>query len=370
MDFDNMPSLTIGNLEICPPIIQGGMGVRVSKANLASAVANTGCAGVIASAGLGQFENFPGSEFVKLNEEALRSEIRKAKSLTKGIIGVNIMVALSDYDNIVKTAVEEDVDLIISGAGLPLTLPKYLNGKDIKLIPVVSSARAFQIICKRWKSHFDKLPDAVVVEGVRAGGHLGYSYESITNNTAPMLEQTIAEIIKIANSFKPNIPVIAAGGIFDGKDIAHFLKLGASGVQMATRFVCTDECDAHSNFKQAYLSAKAEDITIIKSPVGLPGRVINNSFVEKIKQGKTIPFKCNYRCLRTCEPTKAPYCIAKVLANAAQGKLDESFVFAGSNAYRCNEIVPVKLLVEKLAEELTLALAAEKLCRPNLVPNL
>ncbi|NQT02142.1 MAG: nitronate monooxygenase, partial [Planctomycetes bacterium] len=329
-----MPALKIGNLEISPPIIQGGMGVRVSRANLASAVANTGCAGIIASVGLGLYEDVPGSEFVKINGEALRYEIRKAKSQSSGIIGVNILVALSDYDNLVKVSVEEDVDLIISGAGLPLNLPGYLNGKDIKLIPVVSSARTFNIICKRWKNHFNKVPDAVIVEGVRAGGHLGYSYESIVDDTAPTLEQTVKEIVEIGNSFEPSIPVIAAGGIFDGEDIAHFLKLGASGVQMATRFVCTDECDAHNNFKQAYLDAKAEDLTIIKSPVGLPGRVINNSFVEKIKQGETMPFTCNYRCLKTCEPKKAPYCIAKVLANAAHGELDESFAFAGSNAYK------------------------------------
>ena len=360
MYVDSMPTLKIGNLEICPPIIQGGMGVRVSKANLAAAVANAGCVGIIASAGLGQFEDFPGSEFERVNEEALIYEIRKAKCLTNGVVGVNIMVVLSDYENLVKAAVAEDVDLIISGAGLPLTLPKYLNGKDIKLIPVVSSARALKIICKRWKSHFNKLPDAVIVEGVKAGGHLGYSYQSITNNTVPTLEQTIGETIKIANSFDPNMPVIAAGGIFDGKDIARFLKLGASGVQMATRFVCTDECDAHENFKKAYLNAKSDDITIIESPVGLPGRVINNSFVGRIKQGKTIPFKCSYQCLKTCDPQKAPYCIAKVLANAAEGKLDESFVFAGSKAYLCNEIIPVSVLVRKLVEELTLALAAEK----------
>ena len=338
------------------------MGVRVSMANLAAAVANAGCVGVIASAGLGQYEDFPDAEFEKVNEEALRYEIRKARRLSSGIIGVNIMVALSDYDNLVKTAVEENIDLIISGAGLPLSLPKYLNGKDIKLVPVVSSARTFQIICKRWKSHFNKLPDAVIVEGVKAGGHLGYSRESIINNTAAGLEKIISETIEIADSFKPNIPVIAAGGIFDGDDIAHFLKLGASGVQMATRFVCTDECDAHNNFKLAYLNANAEDLTIIESPVGLPGRVINNSFVEKIKQGKTIPFECKYQCLKTCNPAKAPYCIAKVLANAAEGKMDESFVFAGSNAWRCNKIVPVRLLVDELMEELNLALSAEMLC--------
>jgi NAD(P)H-dependent flavin oxidoreductase YrpB (nitropropane dioxygenase family) len=359
MNMNNIPTLKIGNLTINPPIIQGGMGIRVSGANLASAVANTGCAGVIASTGIGMFEDFQG-DLLTFNSESLRGEIRKARSLTKGIIGINIMVALTDYENLVKTSVEENVDMIICGAGLPLDLPKFLNGKDIKLIPIVSSARAFQIICKRWRGHFNKLPDAVIVEGVKAGGHLGYSYESVVENTVLTLEQIVKEVILVANSFEPAIPVIAAGGIYDGEDIARFLRLGAAGVQMATRFVCTDECDVHPNFKRAYLNAKAEDITIIKSPVGLPGRVINNDFVEKIKQGETVPFKCSYKCLRTCEPDKAPYCIAKVLANAAKGKLDESFAFAGSNACRCDEIVPVKVLVEKLVEELSRAIAAEK----------
>ena len=359
---NGIPALKIGNLEICPPIIQGGMGIRVSGANLASAVANTGCAGIIASTGIGLFENYRGIDFVTFNGESLRSEIRKARSLTEGIIGVNIMVALIDYENLVKVSVEENVDMIICGAGLPLDLPKFLNGKDIKLAPIVSSAKALELICRRWKGRYDELPDAVIVEGVKAGGHLGYSFESLADDTAPKLEQIVEDVVALANSFEPKIPVVAAGGIFDGEDIARFLRLGAAGVQMATRFVCTDECDVHQNFKQAYLDAGPDDITIIKSPVGLPGRVINSSFVEKIKQGLTMPFKCSYRCLRTCEPGKAPYCIAKVLANAAKGKMDESFVFAGSNAYRCNEIVPVKVLVERLTEELALALAAEKQC--------
>lgn len=359
---NSMPVLKIGNLEICPPIIQGGMGIRVSGAKLASAVANTGCAGIIASTGIGMFEDFQGTNLLVFNGESLRGEIRKARSLTKGIVGVNIMVALTDYENLVKVSVEENVDMIISGAGLPLDLPKFLNGKDVKLVPIVSSAKALELICRRWKKRYDKLPDAVVVEGVKAGGHLGYSHESLAEGTAPELEQIVEEVVALANSFEPKIPVIAAGGIFDGEDIAHFLRLGACGVQMATRFVCTDECDVHQNFKQAYLDAKAEDITIIKSPVGLPGRVINSSFVEKVKQGLTMPFKCSYKCLRTCEPDKAPYCIAKVLANAAKGKMDESFVFAGSNAYLCNEIVPVKVLVEQLTKELASALAAGKKC--------
>jgi len=336
------------------------MGVRVSGAGLASAVAEAGCVGVIASAGLGLFENLRGSESKKRGEDILRQEIRTAREQTTGIIGVNIMVALSNYESLVRVAVEEKVDLIISGAGLPLSLPEYVGQNNTKLVPIVSSARTFQIICRRWKHHFNRLPDAVVVEGPHAGGHLGYASESLGNGSAPALEQIVTDVVAAANSLTPRIPVIAAGGIFDGQDIARFLRLGASGVQMATRFVCTDECDVHENFKQAYLAAGPEDITIIDSPVGLPGRVINNPFVESIKQGKTTPFVCRSQCLRTCDPKKAPYCIAEVLAKAALGKLDESFAFAGSNACRCNEIVPVKKLVAQLTQELREALTQEQ----------
>ncbi|MEN6384456.1 MAG: nitronate monooxygenase family protein [Phycisphaerales bacterium] len=353
--LSNLPTLKIGELSINPPIIQGGMGIRVSGANLAAAVANTGCAGIIASTGIGLFEEYQG-DLLEFNSLSLRNEIRKARSMSKGIIGVNVMVALTDYENLVKVAAEENVDMIISGAGLPLDLPKLVNNKVTKLIPIVSSAKALALICRRWQGRYNRLPDAVVVEGTKAGGHLGYSAESLENGTAMQLEDIVKEVVQLANSFETKFPVIAAGGIFDGKDIAKFLKLGASGVQMATRFVCTTECDAHINFKQAYLDAKEGDLTIIKSPVGLPGRVINSPFVEKIKQGLTIPFKCSYKCLRTCDTDKAPYCIAKVLSNASVGKLDEAFAFAGSNAYKCNEIISVRELVDKLSNELFAAL--------------
>lgn len=351
MQYRKIPSLRIGDLELNPPIIQGGMGVRVSKANLAAAVANEGCAGIIATVGLGKFEDYPGSEFVRVNEEALRQEVRKAKRMTDGIIGANVMVALSSYVNLATTAAEEGVDIVISGAGLPLELPEFMNGKPVKLIPIVSSARALTIICRKWHRRYDKIPDAVIVEGAEAGGHLGFRYEEVVNGTVPALDEILREVIEAANSFEPHIPVIAAGGIFDGQDIARVLTLGASGVQMATRFVCTDECDVHVSFKQAYLDARKEDITIIKSPVGMPGRVINNEFVERIKQGDSVPFKCAYRCLKTCDPKTAPYCIAKVLVSAAEGNSDEAFAFAGENAYRCNEIVSVKHLIAELAEE-------------------
>ncbi len=349
------PSLKIGNLEINPPIIQGGMGVRVSLANLASAVANEGCAGVIATAGIGRFLDFPNSEFIEVNKEGLRYEIRKARKQSNGIIGVNVMVALSDYPNLVQTAVEENIDLVISGAGLPLDLPQYDQGKNVKLIPVVSSARAFKIICSKWQKRYNRLPDAVLVEGAKAGGHLGFHYDEVVNNTTASLEEIVREIIPVANSFTPKIPVIAAGGIFDGKDIDYFLKMGASGVQMATRFVCTDECDVHDNFKQAYLNATKEDVVIIKSPVGLPGKVIRNDFVDRIMGGERVPYHCRFKCLRSCNSKEAPYCIAEVLANAADGKLDKSFAFAGSNVYRCNEIVTVKTLIKQLTKEYEIA---------------
>ncbi len=347
-----IPTLQIGDLKICPPIIQGGMGVRVSGANLASAVANEGCAGIIASVGLGDFENVSASKFVEVNNVGLRDVVRKARAQSNGIIGVNVMVVLSNYEELIKICVEESVDMIICGSGLPLDLPKLTAGSNIKLIPIVSSARAFNIIYKKWKQNYNKVPDAVVLEGPMAGGHLGFSYDDIINNTAKSLEELVQELVEFIGTLEEEVPVIAAGGIWDGADIAKFLKIGAAGVQMATRFVCTDECDVHDDFKQAYISATKEDIAIIKSPVGLPGRVIGNKFTKRVSLGETIPFRCPHHCLRSCDPRTAPYCIARVLAEASRGELDSAFAFAGANAYRCTEIVPVKKLVDQLKAEL------------------
>jgi NAD(P)H-dependent flavin oxidoreductase YrpB (nitropropane dioxygenase family) len=348
-----IPTLKIGDLEINPPIIQGGMGVRVSGSGLASAVANEGCAGIIASVGLGAYEYASASKFVELNNNALRAEIRKARSLSNGVIGVNVMVVLSNYEELVKVCVEEKVDIIISGAGLPLDLPKKTAGSNIKLIPIVSSTRAFNIIYRKWKQNHNKVPDAVILEGPMAGGHLGFSYNDIINGKTQTLEQLVKELVDFMGTIEETIPVIAAGGIFDGSDIAKFLKMGASGVQMATKFVCTNECDVHDDFKQAYITAIKDDIVIINSPVGLPGRVIRNEFTQRVTKGETIPFKCPHHCLRSCNPRTAPYCIAKVLADASKGILLNSFVFAGTNAYRCTEIVSVKTLIDQLKEELS-----------------
>lgn len=351
-----LPVLRIAGLEISPPIIQGGMGVRVSGAGLAAAVANEGCAGTIASVGLGKFEDSTGRHFIKLNDDALREEIRKARRMSDGVIGVNVMVALSNYESLVRVAVEEKADFIISGAGLPFELPGIVGDSKIALIPIVSSARALNIICSKWKKSHNRLPDAVVVEGPMAGGHLGFKHEALAEHTNSNLDSILTEVIELANTFDPPIPVIAAGGVYDGKDIVRCLKLGASGVQMATRFVCTDECDADIKFKETYINCAKEDIVIIHSPVGMPARVINNEFVQKIVRGETVPFICDFRCLRSCDPSAAPFCIAKVLVDAAKGNMDEAFAFAGSNAWRCTEIIPVKELVKRLVEE---AAAAE-----------
>ncbi|MBN2063319.1 MAG: nitronate monooxygenase [Sedimentisphaerales bacterium] len=347
----DFPTLKIGNLEINPPIIQGGMGVRISLSSLAAAVANQGGVGVIATAGIGGMAREGGKTYAQLNQEQLTAELKKARSQTKGLIGVNIMVALADYDQLAKTAVEQGADILISGAGLPLNLPAHAGDRDVKLIPIVSSARALSIIAKKWKNNYNRLPDAVIVEGPMAGGHLGYDFNEALGNKARSLDDSLREIIPVAASFAKPIPVIAAGGIFDGADIARVLKLGANGVQMATRFVCTDECDVHPNFKQMYLNARKEDITLIHSPVGLPGRVVQNEFVKKINNGHKVPFKCKYQCLRSCDYKNAPYCIAEVLHQASLGNLENAFAFAGSNVYKCHEIVSVEKLMQQLRQE-------------------
>jgi len=365
--MNNIPKFKIGNsgktLEV--NLIQGGMGVGISLSGLASAVANEGGAGIIASVGIGGLKKYPGN-YAEANAIALKEEIKLAREKSKGVIGVNIMHALSDYSSLVKTAVEENVDLIISGAGIPRDLPKYLkvkdkNGKeykkDIKLIPIVSSVRVLKIIYKAWERQ-GYIPDAIVVEGPKAGGHLGFSREQLNNPefVKNALEEIVSGVVEESRQFG-NIPVIAAGGIFDGTDIAHYLKLGASGVQMATRFVPTYECDASQEFKNEYLRSKKEDIIVIDSPVGMPGRAIRNKFLEKVEKGIQDNFKCDYKCLKTCNPNESPYCIANALIEAQQGDFRRGYAFAGTNAYKCNEIISVKNLMQKLSDEYSLSIS-------------
>ncbi|MFC1514471.1 NAD(P)H-dependent flavin oxidoreductase [Candidatus Omnitrophota bacterium] len=347
--------LIIGDLTIRVPIIQGGMGVRVSTASLASAVANCGGAGTIASAALGSGTKENETNFAKASREGLEKEIRQAKELTQGIVGVNILVALSNYEDIVRTAVREKADFIVSGAGLPMRLPELTKDSPVKLIPIVSSPRAANIIIKTWTKRYDRVPDAIVVEGAMAGGHLGFHAADLKSGNVSPLKDIVTDVIKLVKEFettlKRNIPVIAGGGIFDGKDAARFFKLGVSGVQIATRFVATFECSVADEFKQLYIKAGKDDVLIIDSPVGMPGRAIKTKFVEKVMHGERVPVVCNYQCLRTCDPSVAPYCIMKALSNAVKGDLDNAVVFAGKNVSRVDKIVSVKELMDEIVRE-------------------
>jgi nitronate monooxygenase len=331
------------------------MGVGVSLSGLASAVANEGAIGVMAAAGIGMKENDFYSNYLQANTRALRNEIRKAKSMTKGILGLNIMVAFTNFSDLAITAMEEQIDIIFSGAGLPLSLPKFreVNTKT-KLVPIVSSGRAASLICRQWLSKYDYLPDAIVVEGPRAGGHLGFKKDQIFD-PAFALEILVPEVIEEISHFVlrygKKIPVIAAGGIYTGADIRKFIDLGADGVQMGTRFVATDECDADIDFKNMYVNSEPEDIVIIDSPVGMPGRAIRNKYLEDVSSGIKTPIKCPYHCIITCDYQNAPYCIANALINAQKGHLKFGFAFAGANAYRVKKIIPLKELMASLIAE-------------------
>jgi nitronate monooxygenase len=350
-----MNALKIGNLSLPVPIIQGGMGVGISLSGLASAVANEGGVGVISSAGLGLlYRNFS-ENYLEASIHGLKEEIRKAREKTIGIIGINVMVAMTNFVDMIKTSIAEKVDIIIAGAGLPLDLPSYLKKDSLtKLIPIVSSARAAKIICEKWKSNYNYLPDAVIVEGPKAGGHLGFKEEQIGDNDY-VLEKLVPEIVNelklFENKYNQPIPLFAAGGIYTGTDINNIMKLGASGVQMGTIFVTSNECDAPQAFKQAYIDAEEKDIEIIKSPVGMPGRAILSSFIRKVKEGKKQPKKCPFKCIKTCDIDKSPYCIITALINALKGNFENGFAFAGSNAFRATRISSVKEIFQSLVNE-------------------
>jgi len=348
----NMNNLKIGNLIARLPIIQGGMGVGISLNGLASAVANEGGVGVISCAGIGLIYRNTAKDYMEACIIGLREEIRKAKEKSSGIIGVNIMMALTNFSDMVKTSIAEKADIIFAGAGLPLDLPKYRTPDcTTKLVPIVSSARAARIICEKWKTLYDYLPDLVVVEGPRAGGHLGFKTNQIEDENFS-IQKLIPEVVKEVSIFEEKynqeIPVIAAGGIYTGEDIYNIMQLGAKGVQIASRFVTTNECDANIRFKESYINAHDHDVEIIQSPVGMPGRALKSEFLEKVKQGLTRPKSCPYNCLHTCDYTKVPYCIIVTLYNAYLGNMDKGYAFAGSNAYLATKITSVKEIIDDL----------------------
>lgn len=356
------PVLQLGDLVARIPVVQGGMGVGISLSGLASAVANQGGVGVIAGAMIGMREPDVAKNPIEANVRALRNEIRKARELSSGIIGVNIMVALTTFSQMVREAIESKVDIIFSGAGLPLDMPRHLRELceekkeefKTKLVPIVSSGRAATVIAKKWLSRFGYLPDAYVVEGPKAGGHLGFKRDEITEprHALEVLVPEVVEAVKpLEDAHGRAVPVIAAGGVYTGADIKKFLDLGAAGVQMGTRFVATHECDADERFKQSYLAAREEDVTIISSPVGMPGRALTNDFIRAARDGLKKPFKCIFHCVSTCQQEKTPYCIAQALISAMRGNLERGFAFCGENVSRVNKIVSVRELMDSLQRE-------------------
>ncbi len=351
-----MKQLKIGNLNISFPVIQGGMGVGVSLSGLASAVANEGGVGVISSAGLGLLYKKLSPDYLKASILGLKEELRLAREKSKkGVIGVNVMVAMTNYADMVKTAIKEKADIIFSGAGLPLDLPSFLEkNSKTKLVPIVSSGRAAKLIIEKWKSTFNYIPDAIVVEGPKAGGHLGFKADQIFDEEYS-IEKLIPQVVEVVKDyeakFNVTIPVIAGGGIYDGDDMYKMLKLGASGVQMGTRFVTTEECDASDTFKQTYITAEEKDIEIIKSPVGMPGRAVGNGFLNLVKEGKKMPITCPVHCIKTCDYTKSPYCIVSALYSAFKGKMNSGYAFCGSNAFRAKKIEKVKDIFSEMKEK-------------------
>ena len=292
-----IPPLEIGDIHVPFPLIQGGMGVRVSLARLASAVANEGGIGTIAAVGLGDIEASK-TDFENVSSQALAHEIRRAKSMTDGPIAINILGVLCNARDLIQTSVREGIKLIVSGASLPLKLPEMAGDATVNLLPIISSGRAADLVLRTWDKRYARTADAVILEGPLAGGHLGFSFEQLREpekySLAVLLPEVLAVIKPFEEKYGRKIPVIVGGGIFTGTDIARMLQAGASGVQMATRFVCTDECEVSQEFKQAYLDSKEDDIVIINSPVGLPGRAIHNQFLRNLENDALERLKCPY----------------------------------------------------------------------------
>ena len=352
-----MKGIKVGDKISKYPIIQGGMGVGISMHKLAGNVSKEGGIGIISTADIGYQEEDFYKNPMKANLRAIGKEIKKAREIAgeDKILGVNVMVALKNYADIVKECVKQKIDLIISGAGIPKELPDYVKGTKTKIAPIVSSLRCCKLIVKHWMSKYNYVPDMIVIEGPEAGGHLGFKQDELLDENKPKLEDITVEVVnyikEVEKETGKEIPVIAAGGIWDGKDIKKFMDLGASGVQMATRFVATDECDASIEFKNAYVNAKKEDIKIIKSPVGMPGRAIYNNFIKLTESGKSKIERC-YNCIKTCDVKTTPYCITKALINAAKGNMKDALIFCGSNVDKIKEIVPVRVLMRELVSQM------------------
>ena len=348
-----LEALSFGGMTARRPIVQGDMGVGVSLSSLAGNVAKHGGVGTISGVHPGYREpDFKENPF-KANMRAIGKELEKAKEIAPdGIIGFNYMTVINHYEEYVKEAMAAGADFIVSGAGLPVNLAKYAAGTKSAILPIVSSARALKLIVKNWQ-RVDRLPDAVVVEGPLAGGHLGFKYSDMVGGTFDSLEDCLTDVLgyvrelEEANGVK--IPVIAGGGVRTHADVERLVKLGAAGVQVGTKFVATEECDAALPFKQAYLNSTPQEVRLIESPVGLAARAIDNPFLQRVDEMGRIPVQKCYQCMNHCKPAETKYCISQALIDSVQGK--EGLVFCGANAHELKELSTVEKVMKELCGE-------------------
>lgn len=357
-----IPKLVINGKSLRLPIIQGGMGIKVSMSGLALASIKSGIAGVISSAqaAFGKFsddkDGYGKKNPLEANLEAMREEISLVrKEAPQGVLGVNVMHALHDYAEHIKFLATQDIDFVVSGAGLALDLPALLGDSKVKPAVILSSARAAKIICKKWKK-YGAVPEFIVIEGPLAGGHLGFSKKEMESGLVKDLEDIVVEVKEAIAPFEQEnnreIPIIAAGGVYTGEDIAKFIKLGCAGVQMATRFIATYECDVHENYKKALIEATEDMIVPVSSPAGLPGKAIKNSLTEHIKSHNIDVTKC-VRCLKPCSVKDIPYCITEKLGAATvRGDVENGLLFTGALGYRVDKMMSVQELVDELEEGL------------------
>lgn len=336
------------------PVVQAGMGVQVAKSELAAAVARAGGIGCISSVGLGSLEASL-ANYIEESNLKLTQEIRRARELApEGILAVNAMVALFNYKEIVEVCVKEKVDMIISGAGLPLPLPGIVGDADIKLVPVVSSGRSMSVIMKAWHRKFNRIPDAVIVEGPKCGGHMAFSWEQLDHPDQVPIAAIRNDVKKVLEPFEAEygrtIPILGAEGIVNHKDVLSMLELGFDGVQVGTRFICTEESGIDPRSKDIYVKAKDEDVTLIQSPLGLPVKVLRTPLVQRLQREEKIPFGCPFLCLRACGADKARFCLADALVNTLFGNIDEALFMTGSSVGRVNDIIPAEEFFEPFKE--------------------
>lgn len=348
--------LKMGNIEAKVPLIQGGMGVGISLGRLAGAVAKEGGIGSISAAQIGFKEPDFDTNTKEANLRAIQKEYDKARAIAPdGIIGFNIIVAMRHYEEYVRAAIDAGADLILSGAGLPTDLPRIAGDSRAKLAPIVSTDKSAKVILKYWGRKYKRMPDLLVIEGPKAGGHLGFTKEQLKAYDQAAYDAEVSDILDTVRSyeeeFQCRIPVALAGGIENKAQAEHAFSLGVDAIQAATRFVTTEECDAHIKYKEAYLNAKETDIVIVKSPVGMPGRAILNPFMEKVMAGERIPHSSCHGCLQKCNPSEIPYCITDALVHAARGEVDDALLFCGAYAYKADHLETVKEVIDSLMPE-------------------